>query len=80
MHALRPRETYQPVADEHATTTGGLYADPKSIEHETAAGTGEEYALVAKPRSKNQTSTDVVSIPLLWIYLSLHVHLTYTLD
>ena len=72
MHALRP---YQPVADEHATTdaatTGGLYADPKSIEHETAVGTGEEYALVAKPKSKNQTSTDMVSIPLKIVDFSL---------
>ena len=67
LHAnFRPRETYQPVADERTTSDttsppAGLYADPKSIEHETAAGTGEEYALVAKPKSKNQ---DMVSIPL----------------
>jgi hypothetical protein len=40
------------TVEEHAP--GALYADPKAIEHEAAASTGDEYALITSKTSKKK--------------------------
>ena len=44
---------------EEVAAPGSMYADPRSIEHEVASITGEEYAMVTKSTSKKKQRNQV---------------------
>ena len=58
--ATKAQEADTPGLLQDATEeVGSMYADPRSIEHEAAPITGEEYAMVTKSTSKKKERNQV---------------------
>ena len=57
--APAPTPGLMPTEMEATAQLGSMYADPRSIEHEPAPATGEEYALVSKPPPAKMASNQV---------------------